>query len=435
LEHPALRLPNQTLQIEAIVSGGDGLARLADGRVVFVPRTAPGDRVEVEILQEHRQWARGRAVRIVEAGPQRVEPPCPYYRACGGCQLQHLRYDAQREAKATIVADSVRRLGGIEIDAPEVAPSPSPFEYRNRVTFVLRRHGANVVAGFHGLEQPAEIVDVENCPLALRAINEAWRALRATWGAGAENLPKGDELRLTLRATEDGTVGLAIEDGVGKGEPEALLASVDGLAAIWALDPNGEPAWWAGEAMLADRWGSHRVQVAGTSFLQVNREVAMALDAYVAEGCGEVAGLRVMDAYCGFGRRALDLAWAGARVVGIDADPHGIAMAQGEAVESGASARFVAGSVEDTLASELPADLVLLNPPRRGVHRGVVGALLHEPPERIIYVSCDPATLARDLKELGQKYELGAARAFDMFPQTAHVETVVTLNKSAPTEA
>jgi 23S rRNA (uracil1939-C5)-methyltransferase len=294
---------------------------------------------------------------------------------------------------------------------------------------VLRREADRVGAGFHAVADPAAIVDIESCPLALPVINSAWVALRAAWGEGAELLPKGRELRLTVRATETGEVGLAIEGGVGKGEPETLLESVDGLSAVWAIDEHGDPAWWAGVPTLSDRWRSHSVQVAGTTFLQVNREVAEALDAYVLERAGQVAGLRVIDAYCGFGVRALDLAWSGARVVGIDADPHGIAMAQEEAVESGASARFVEASVEDVLSSELPADLVILNPPRRGVHGDVVEALLARPPARIIYVSCDPATLARDLRALGDKYEVQALRAFDMFPQTAHVETVVTLSR------
>jgi 23S rRNA (uracil1939-C5)-methyltransferase len=429
LERPTLALPTESLQIESIIAGGDGLGRLANGKVVFVSRTAPGDRVEVELQQDRHQWARGRATRIVEASAQRQQAPCPYYDVCGACQLQHLRYEAQVEAKVRIIADSLRRLGGLDIDPPEVSPSAKRFEYRNRVTLVLRRDGNRVSAGFHALADPAAIVDVESCPLAVPSINAAWAALRAAWGEGAEFLPKGDELRLTVRSTEGGEVGLAIEGGVGKGEPEALLDSVDALSAIWAIDEQGDPAWWVGEPTLSDRWGSHSVQVAGTTFLQVNHDVGKVLDAYVRERAGQVAGARVIDAYCGFGLRALDLAWAGARVVGIDADPHGIAMAQEEAVESGASARFVEAYVEDVLSSELPAELVILNPPRRGVHADVVEALLAHPPGRIIYVSCDPATLARDLKMLGEKYSIESLRGFDMFPQTAHVETVVTLSR------
>jgi 23S rRNA (uracil1939-C5)-methyltransferase len=161
----------------------------------------------------------------------------------------------------------------------------------------------------------------------------------------------------------------------------------------------------------------------------VNRRVAETLDAYVREQLHPVAGKRMIDAYCGFGLRSLELAWQGARVVGIDTDEDAIASATEAAAESGASARFVPASVEDVMAWELPADLVALNPPRRGVGKAVVQALLSDPPARIVYISCDPATLARDLKALSSRFELASIRGFDMFPQTAHVEAVVTLDR------
>ncbi|KPK79883.1 MAG: hypothetical protein AMS25_11015, partial [Gemmatimonas sp. SM23_52] len=159
-----LKLAPDTVQIDAIIAGGDGLARASDGRVVFVPRAATGERVEVEYSEEHRQWARGRLLRILEASPHRRDPPCPFYDRCGGCQLQHLRYEAQLDAKALIVADSLRRLGGTEIEPPPVSPSSRELGYRNRVTFVLRRSGDCVSAGFHAAQTPGEIVDVDHCP-------------------------------------------------------------------------------------------------------------------------------------------------------------------------------------------------------------------------------------------------------------------------------
>ena len=416
-----------TLEIGTVVSGGDGLARRTDAPVVFVPRAAPGEVVEVEIVEAHRQWSRGRLIRIVDPSPARRDPPCPHYPVCGGCQLQHLEYPAQTTAKAGIIADTLRRLGHIEIEPPEVEPSAAEFEYRNRVTFVLRRKGNQVVAGFHGFEDPSRIIDLDRCPLAEPPINRVWAVLREAWGSGAKLLPPGAELRLTLRSTQDGEVGLVVEGGRGNGDPEAFFNAVDGLAAIWRLDAGGAAAWHVGAATLDERWGSQRVELAGDAFLQVNRDVAAKLDAYVDQQCGDVVGQRIIDAYCGFGLRALELAWKGARVVGIDTEEHAIATAHGKAVESGATARFVAAPVERALFHELPANLVLLNPPRSGVSEEVLEGLLKKPPARLIYVSCDPATLARDLKKLGEKFQLSACRAFDMFPQTAHVETVVTL--------
>ncbi|UCC74475.1 MAG: class I SAM-dependent RNA methyltransferase [Gemmatimonadota bacterium] len=418
----------EVVDIESIVAGGDGLARRHERPVVFVPRTAPGERVEVEYVEERRQWARARALRIIEPSPERRLPPCRHYDACGGCQLQHLRYDAQLRAKAGIVADALRRLGGLDVAPPEVVPSSSELEYRNRVTFTLKRTRGGVVAGLHAVEDPRRVIDLDRCPLAEPPIDRAWTTLRASWGSDAERLPPGRELRLTLRASQDGAVGLAIEGGTeGRGDPELLLERVDGLAAIWYLGPGGVVDWQVGPSALPDRWGAHDLLLSGSAFVQVNRAMAAKLEAYVQQQCGEVAELRAVDAYCGFGLRAIELAVAGAQVSAIDSDHHAIAVGRGAAVESAAQLRFIAGAVEDALPQEMPADLVLLNPPRRGVAGVVIDALLGEPPARIIYQSCDPATLARDLSRLAESFELQGCQAFDMFPQTAHVETVVTL--------
>ncbi|UCF19981.1 MAG: class I SAM-dependent RNA methyltransferase [Gemmatimonadota bacterium] len=418
------------LEIGSIIAGGDGLARSADGPVVFVSRSAPGDQVEVEFVESHRQWSRGRILRVITASADRCDAPCPMYATCAGCQLQHLQYAAQLRAKAGIVADGLRRLGGIERDPPEVVASPRELGYRNRISLILRRSGRDVIAGYHAFPDASMIADVQRCPLAEDPINSAWAALRRSWGDQAERLPAGDELRLTLRANAAGEVGLSVAGGSGYGEPDALLGAVDNLVSIWGLGRDGEIEWYSGEPRLSERWGEHSLELAGNTFLQVNREVAACLEPYVLDQCGQVAGQQIVDAYCGFGARALELAWKGARVVGIDSDRETIASARRGAVESGAAARFVAERVERALARELPAHTVLLNPPRRGVDRPVIRALLEQPPSRIVYVSCDPATLARDLKALAVRYELKACRAFDMFPQTAHVETVVTLVRS-----
>lgn len=419
--------PPELLDIERIVAGGDGLARRPEGPVVFVPRTAPGERVEVEYVEERRQYARARPLRIVEAAPQRRKPPCPHFDVCGGCQLQHLEYTAQLHAKAGIVAENLRRLAGINIEPPDVAPSQKQLEYRNRVTFMVRRGGGGLVAGLHALESPADVVDVPLCPLAEPPISRAWGALRAAWGPDGSRLPAGPELRLTLRATSSGRVGLAIQGGSERGGAEALLADVEPLDAIWGIDQAGRIDWSVGRPALEERWGDHRLKLAGVAFLQVNRQLAAELEAYVHRRCGDLEGERVADAYCGFGLRALEMAQRGARVVGIDSDKGALEYAEKGAVAFGLAARFVAAQVEHVLAQELPADLVILNPPRRGLATPVVRALLGQPPARIVYVSCDPATLSRDLKALAPKFDLVDLRAFDMFPQTAQVEVVASL--------
>jgi 23S rRNA (uracil1939-C5)-methyltransferase len=417
------------LTVERIVAGGDGLARRPDGCVVFIPRTAPGERVEVAYTEIRRQWRRARLTRVLESSPERREPTCPHYDTCGGCQLQHLAYGAQLNAKAAIIDDALRRLGGLDSVSFQVVASPSELGYRNRVSMVLRRGDDVVKAGYHGLYDADDVVDVHECPLAEAPINGTWTALRNSWGPAAEALPGGRELRLTLRVDSEGRVGLAVERGRGGGDIAALVEKIAGLEAVWLINQRDQVVGRAGVPALIEQVGPYDIPVAGTTFVQVNREVAGTMESYVREQCGDVGGKRVVDAYCGFGTRALEMAHDGAKTVGIDQDKHAIGAAASGARESGVPARFVAARVERRIARELPADVVVLNPPRSGVTKAVTDALNAHPIGRVVYISCDPATLARDLKRLLPHYELRACRAFDLFPQTAHVETVVTLER------
>ncbi|HKP74553.1 MAG TPA: methyltransferase domain-containing protein, partial [Longimicrobiaceae bacterium] len=236
-------------------------------------------------------------------------------------------------------------------------------------------------------------------------------------------------LRLTLRANAAGEVSLLVEGGYSPGRPEELIAAVPGLVSIWHRPREADPELIAGAPGLPETWGDETVELSGAAFLQVNREAAALLEAHVAELAGEVAGLRIVDAYCGVGFHARRFARAGARVVGIELDPQAVDEATRAAPEG---ARFLQGPVEELIRAELPADLVILNPPRAGVHADVAEALVAAPAERIIYVSCNPATLARDLKRLAPAYRLAGTRSFDLFPQTAHVETVALLERQSP---
>jgi len=418
------------LRIETIVAGGDGLARHPDGFVVFVPRTAPGDVVEVTYAEEHRQWRRAAVEKLVEGGPDRRDAPCSHYADCGGCQLQHLTPDAQRTARSGLVRDAMRRIGKLDVETVELESDERDLGYRNRVSFVLRRDEDTISAGYHGVDDPDRIVDVDSCPLAEDAINTVWKSLRANWGEGAVLLPKGKELRLTLRATADGAVGLAVERGSKHGNLEELVKRVDGLAAAWSMSRDGTLEG-AGEPTLPERVGEYELALAGTAFLQVNRDMATRMDTYVREQLGEVQGKSIVDAYCGFGIRTVHLARAEAAVTGIDLDRYAIATAGDLAKRSSVAPRLLADRVERALPKYLPADIVILNPPRAGVDKRALKALVQKPPQRIVYVSCDPATLARDLRVLGEQFDLTTCRAFDLFPQTAHVETVATLNRRA----
>jgi 23S rRNA (uracil1939-C5)-methyltransferase len=408
--------------ISSIAAGGAGVGRLPDGRVVFVHRTAPGDRVEVRLHEQKRRWSRGRLVRVLEPGPGRREAPCPHYGRCGGCTLEHLDYAAQLAAKGRIVADALQRIAGLDVEVPAVTPSPAEFRYRNRVSFTVRRTSDSVVAGFHEIERPDRIVDIGGeCLLPEDPVARAWDGLRAAWGPGARRLPSGVELRLTLRGTADGAVGLEIDGGYAPGRPEELIRAVPGLRSIWRRPAGaGEPVLLAGEETLPERWGGEELALRGGVFLQVNRHAAGPLEDHVMERALVGRPARVLDGYCGVGIHSRRLEREGLDVVGIEANP----AAAEEARRAAPGSRFLVGRVEDRLAEALPADLAILNPPRAGLDPAVVAGLRQTSPERLLYVSCDPATLARDLKRLGPDWTVTGVRCFDLFPQTAHVETV-----------
>lgn len=421
------------VKIESIAAGGEGVGRLPDGRAVFVHRTAPGDEAEIALTRTRPRWARGELLRVLQPGPDRRDAPCPHYLRCGGCTLEHLEYPAQLAAKARIVSDALTRIGGLEVEPPEVVASPRTERYRNRVSFTLRRlERGRVVAGFHALGNPDEIVDIDGtCLLPEAAVARAWDGLRDAWGPDAQRLPSGDELRLTLRGTEAGAVSLLVEGGYSPGRPEELLDAVPELQSIWHAREGREPRLLAGEPYLAEEWSGEEVPLAARAFLQVNRWAARLLEDHVLAMAGAVDGVRVVDAYCGVGLHARRLASAGASVVGIELDPHAVAAARAADVPG---AEFQEGLVEQRLPHALPASLVILNPPRDGVAETVTDALVARPPERIIYISCNPATLARDLRRLAPAFDLEALRAFDLFPQTAHVETVAVLRFSESDE-
>jgi len=417
------------VEIRGIAAGGAGVGRLPDGCAVFVQRTAPGDRARVAVVERKRRWARAELRELLSPGPHRRPAPCPHYDRCGGCTIEHIDYPAQLGIKATIVAEALRRIGGLDVPRPEVTPSPQEFRYRNRVSFTLRRLGAGrVVAGFHEVDRPGRIVDITDaCLLPEPAVARAWGALRRAWGDDAHRLPSGRELRLTLRGAAGGEVTLLVDGGYSPGRPEELIASVPALAAIWHR-PAGAQDWTllAGSATVTEQWSDEEVALSGVAFLQVNRAAAAALEEHVFTLARRATGpgARVVDAYCGVGLHARRLAREGAAVVGIELDPSAVNEAR-RAAPPGAEFRL--GRVEDLLPAALPADLVILNPPRRGLHAAVPETLVARPPARLIYVSCDPATLARDLARLRPAFRLRSLHCFDLFPQTTHVETVAEL--------
>jgi 23S rRNA (uracil1939-C5)-methyltransferase len=413
----------ESLTVERIAAGGDGVARGADGRVVFLPHTAPGDQVEAEVrAQPGARFARGRVRRLLTPGPGRADPPCPHYAddGCGGCQLQHLVPEAQRAAKAALVADAFARIARRPLPPPEVVASPSPWRYRRKATFTLRPGGG----GFHAADDPDRLVAVSDCLITEPAVIEALLAVRAAraW------LPEAPEWRVSARRLDDGAVGVVVEEGAGPGWAAFphFIAQLPTVSALW-WRPTGASR---PRALLDRRPGGRD---AAPAFVQVHADLAGQLAAYVEAQVADVAPATIVDAFAGSGAGARALAdRTGARVAMIERDAIAAEIARGAAHPMVAVHE---GAVEALLAGLLPADVVVLNPPRGGLEARVPALLDSQPGvRRIVYVSCDPATLARDVARLPH-WGVTAVRCFDLFPQTAHVETVVTLAPAGATVA
>jgi 23S rRNA (uracil1939-C5)-methyltransferase len=364
-------------------------------------------------LAPGKRFARGRLDRLESASPSRVEPPCPHYTEdrCGGCQLQHLSYEAQLAAKSGIIADTMRRIGKRQVEAPAVEASDAQWRYRRKLTLHLRRVRARWIAGLHPYDDPVDVFDLGDCPITAETVMTVWSELRPLFHL----LPQERALRVAVRTVERGA-SVVVEGGTAWPTADRFLAGAPSIAELWWRPEQGRPR----------RMGARNgMSGAGASFVQVNARVAASLRAHLLERVRSFAPARVVDGYAGMGDTAVPLAAEGRTVIAIELDR--------EAADSfrerlPAPSSVIAGRVEDHLPAALPADVVVLNPPRAGVDARVTAALAEaaHPPRAILYVSCDPATLARDVARL-PRYRIASVRAYDMFPQTAHVETVCEL--------
>jgi 23S rRNA (uracil1939-C5)-methyltransferase len=402
----------ETLDIASIAAGGDGVAR-HDGMVVFVPRTAPGDRVRARVTSKGR-FARGILISVEQPGPERVDPECPHYTRdhCGGCQLQHVSLEAQRTAKAHIVQDAFARIGKRTVPLPRVHGAGEPWRYRRKLTLALRREATSWRAGLHRAGAPDEIFALDDCRITDQRIVRGFHEMLAQ---GATLLPRVPTLRASIRCSGDDLL-LVVEGGAQWPDAKAFAHAAASIAATWWVDDHGR------RRLLHDR---RSTRDAGASFVQVNADVAARLAAHAESRIVAHAPATVIDGYAGSGEVAASLAARGITVTAVELDEDASAAC---AARLTAPSRAVAARVEDVLAGLLPADVVLLNPPRTGVAPAVTDAILSaaSAPRAIIYVSCDPATLARDVARL-PGWRVATLDCFDMFPQTAHIETICEL--------
>lgn len=406
------------IQIEKCVYGGDGLGRLADGRAVFVPFTLPGEQVTVELFDEKGKFSRSRLLKVTLPSPQRVVPPCPHFGICGGCHYQMLAYEDQVKLKISILKEQMERLGGLSFSqALEFTPSPHPLAYRNQVQFHPLSNGS---LGFMSAEGN-QLIPIERCLLPLNGIQETWPLLE---------IAEDHQLsRISFREDSRGEI-LALLEGVNAIPPDLETE----LPISLAYKAKGAPGIFmlAGEDSLFYSLQGQDYLVSPESFFQVNQDVAEAILTYVLSLLPSSPVPEILELYSGVGFFSKFLAERCQHLVAIEAS----ASACYDFVDNLNAFDHVElyeGAVEEILPSlvkDLPhPQLVVLDPPRSGLQSKAREALLSLTPEQIIYISCDPSSLARDLKAFkAEGYELNKLRGFDMFPQTYHIETVVLMS-------
>ncbi len=425
------------VEIESLAYGGEGVAHAP--RAIFVAGAAPGDRLRLRVREDHGRWARADVVEILHPSPDRRPPPCPIAGTCGGCQWQHVVEASQRAAKRQAVEDALRRIGGLEeITVPPLLVAGPPLGYRRRARLQLRLAGGEFVLGFHAPGSQG-VVDIPDCIQMSDGLRRAHAALRAALAAagapsgvaeielavGSEDGPGVAAFRMSRRAPRGARAQLE--------KVAAAAVSSDGLQGLAVLGPFDR---------LIGQWGdvtiSHQVS-AGTlpgapymlrqrawSFAQAGWEANQLLVRTVIEALGEPPPRRLLELYAGSGNFTVPLSALCGEVTAVEGDPQATQDLCENLARAGSGAHVLALPVERAFRRVAAVDAVLLDPPRGGAAAALPG-LTALNPARIVYVACDPATLARDLRTLtGEGYRVAEVKALDLFPQTYHVEVVAT---------
>jgi 23S rRNA (uracil1939-C5)-methyltransferase len=429
---------------------GEGVGRL-EGRVVFVPDTVVGDRILVRLVRVKSNYANGKLHQLLEASPHRIRPNCIVADKCGGCQWQHIDYHYQLEAKQNLVIQALEHIGGFT--SPAVAPiltTDTSLAYRNKATYPLKRSATGQVQAGYYHQGSHQLINLNQCPVQDARLNPLLAEIKQDieqlgWSVYNEERHQGRLRHLSLR--------------IGRRTGEMLLTLVttdwrlqnlDAQAEKWLTrypklvgicvnrNPNrtnvifgDETRCIAGQPYLREEFAGLQLQLKPETFFQVNTEVAEALLNAIVEQLALKGDEILVDAYCGIGTFTLPLAQRVRQAIGIELQSASVEQAQLNAQLNGISnVAFRTGTVEAVLPQiEIRPDVVLLDPPRKGCDRAVIETLLMTAPKYIVYVSCKPATLARDLKLLCHTggYQLAHVQPADFFPQTPHVECAAFL--------
>jgi 23S rRNA (uracil1939-C5)-methyltransferase len=414
-----------TVRIEKMVYGGDGLG-YHDGKPVFVPFVLPGEVVDVFPLQESRKLIRALPDEIKETAGDRIEARCPYFARCGGCHYQHLAYEKQLALKQEILRETLRRLGKIEWKEEISTHGSPPWNYRNRVQLKLAPHPAMPETLQVGYYRAAShnLIAVEECPLSSPRLNQLISVLNRLCGERA--------LPLSLRGLDafvddrDDTLWLTLHTPKIDFDQVALLErlrteinGINGLLSIQFHEFASTKRTVDGLGWIYTNVGPHRLRVSHGSFFQVNRHLLALLIERVTQN---LAGQVALDFYAGVAEKF-------ARVVAVENHPVAAADLAANLSDLNGAETHQATVADFLQRSPEKCDAVVLDPPRAGLERGVAEALIDLSPRRLVYLSCDPATLARDVARLLPAYRLAELELIDLFPQTFHIESLARLER------
>jgi 23S rRNA (uracil1939-C5)-methyltransferase len=450
---PVARNDELELTIDSLAYGGNGVARL-NGFVVFVRRGLPGDTVRARVTKVKRGWAEAMATEVLTPSPQRVDAPCEHFPACGGCRFQDLGYEAQAAAKEAQVRDALVRIGRI-VDPPlePIVPADAVFHYRNKLEYSFTDTPKGAALGFHRAGRWDEVLEVERCWLTTDLGNRIREAVRE-W-AQEEGLPAYDQEAQTGYLRH-----LVVREGRNTGQALVLLVTAPGdlqgadrfVAALrqfpevrsihWAVNDSPAEATnlptnlLSGEEAIVEELLGLRFRVRPNAFLQTNTAMAERLYELAIEYAGLTGTETVYDLYCGIGTIGLSMASRALTVWGVDVSHESVACAiENAGLNQATNATFFAGEVGASL-DELPdragrPDVAVVDPPRAGLSGKALRRLARLEAPRLVYVSCNPTTLAGNLKELTTEwgYRLERVRPVDMFPHTPHVESVALLSR------
>lgn len=437
-----------TIQIRSLGAHGEGVGDV-NGFTLFVEGALPGEKVEVELTTVKKTYGVGRLLRVIESSPDRVEPVCPLSGTCGGCQVMHMDYSAQLERKRQRVIDAFERIGKLtDVEVASCVPSPDPLGYRNKIQAPIRQKDKGLSIGFYA-RGSHELIDVDtcyiHCSLGQRVYENSVALLKSSgipafdWRTGKGELRHliiktalgtGQALVIIVSRTEKNESFVRLAEEIRRQCPEVMGVILNVNPRPHNVVLGNKFTVLSGQGWMEEKILGLRFLVSPASFFQVNPAQASQLYSQVIEWADLKGSEKVLDAYCGVGTLTLLLAGKAGQVIGVECVPQAIEDAVRNAeLNQLQNVQFVCAEAEKWIQSADKVDLAVLNPPRKGCHPEMIKAIGLMRPSRLIYVSCDPATLARDLALLEESgYQIEDVRPFDMFPQTAHVETAVKLS-------